>query len=337
MSGGYKVFVTRMLPEPAIEKLRNAPEVAEVRINPHDRVITREELIEGVRWCDALLCLLTDTVDAEVMDANPNLKVIANYAVGFNNIDVAEATKRKIPVTNTPGVLTETTADLAWALMMAVARRLNEAERFLRSGKWNGWGPMQFLGADVWGKVLGIVGFGRIGKAVARRAWGFDMRVIYYDYVRSDEEIERALRATYVPFDELLQVADFVSIHVPLIMHGPNKTYHMFGDREFDLMKPTAFLINTSRGPVVDEKALVRALKDGKIAGAGLDVYENEPSVEPELLEMENVVLLPHIGSATNETRTRMALIAVENLLAALRGERPPNVVNPEIYSAEAD
>lgn len=332
---GYKVFVTRMLPEAAIEKLRSASEVAEVRINPHDRAMTRDELIEGVKWCDALLCMLTDAIDAEVMNANPNLKVIANYAVGFNNIDVAEATKRKIPVTNTPGVLTEATADLAWALMMAVARRLNEADRFLRSGRWEGWGPMQFLGADVWGKVLGIVGFGRIGKAVARRAWGFDMRVIYYDYVRADEEIERALRATYVPFDELLRQSDFVSIHVPLIMHGPNKTYHMFSDREFELMKPTAFLINTSRGPVVDEKALVRALKEGKIAGAGLDVYENEPQVEPELLEMDNVVLLPHIGSATTETRTKMALMAVENVLAALRGERPPNLVNPEIYEAE--
>lgn len=332
MGGGYKVFVTRMLPEPAMEKLRSAPEVAEVRINPHDCVITREELIEGVRWCDALLCLLTDIVDAEVMDANPNLKIIANYAVGFDNIDVAEATRRKIPVTNTPGVLTEATADLAWALIMAVARRINEAERFLRSGKWEGWGPMQFLGADVWGKVLGIVGFGRIGKAVARRAFGFDMRVIYYDYVRADEETESALRATYVPFDELLKEADFVTLHVPLIMHGPNKTYHMIGDREFDMMKRTAFLINTSRGPVVDEKALVRALREGKIAGAGLDVYENEPSVEPGLLEMENVVLLPHIGSATTETRTKMALMAVENILSALRGERPPNIVNPEIY-----
>ncbi|HID08140.1 MAG TPA: D-glycerate dehydrogenase [Armatimonadetes bacterium] len=332
MADRYKVFVTRLLPEPALEKLRHAEEVSEMRVNPHDRVLTQEELIEGVRWCDALLCLLTDNIDANVMDANPNLKVIANYAVGFNNIDVAEATRRKIPVTNTPGVLTETTADLAWSLLMAVARRLHEAEQFLRSGKWSGWGPMQFLGSDVWGKTLGIIGLGRIGKAIARRAWGFDMRVIYYDQIRAQEEIERALRVEFKPFDDVLREADYITIHVPLIMEGPSKTYHLFSDREFELMKPSAFIINTSRGPVIDEKALVRALKAKKIAGAGLDVYENEPKVEPELLEMNNVVLLPHIGSATVETRTKMALMAADNLLAVLRGQRPPNIVNPEIY-----
>ncbi|MCX7716173.1 MAG: D-glycerate dehydrogenase, partial [Endomicrobia bacterium] len=263
------------------------------------------------------------------MDKAKNLKIIANYAVGFNNIDVKEATSRKIPVTNTPGVLTETTADLAFALLMSVARRIVESDRFLREGKFKGWAPMLFLGNDIYGKTIGIIGFGRIGQAVAKRALGFDMKVLYYDTNRVKPEIEKKYSAIYKSLSELLKESDFISIHVPLTQ----ETYHLISDKEFDLMKPTSYLINTSRGPVVDEKALVRALKNKKIAGAALDVFENEPEVEAELIDMPNTVLVPHIGSATIETRTKMALMAAENIIAVLvENKIPPNIVNPEIY-----
>jgi glyoxylate reductase len=319
-----KVFVTRILPGPAIEVLKQR---CEVELNQEDRVISREELMRGVSGKDGLLCLLTDKIDAEVMDAaGPNLKVISNYAVGYDNIDVTEATRRGIAVTNTPGVLTETTADLTWAIMMAVARRIVEADNFLRTGQWKGWAPCLMLGHDVYGKTLGIVGLGRIGKAIARRAKGFDMRVLYYD-TRRDEQAERELGVAYVPLENLLRESDFVSIHAPLT----EKTRHLIGEKELRLMKPTAFLVNVARGPLVDEAALIRALREKWIAGAALDVFEREPYVPPELIQMKNVVLVPHIGSASVETRSKMAMMAVENLLAVLEGKIPPNLVNPEV------
>ncbi len=319
-----KVLVTRILPGPAIEILKQR---CEVELNQEDRVISREELMRAVSGKDGLLCLLTDKIDAEVMDAaGPNLKVISNYAVGFDNIDVAEATRRGIAVTNTPGVLTETTADLTWAILMAVARRIVEADNFLRTGQWKGWAPCLMLGHDVYGKTLGIVGLGRIGKAVARRAKGFDMRVLYYD-IRRDEQAERELGVAYAPLEDLLKESDFVSIHAPLT----EKTRHLIGEKELRLMKPTAFLVNVARGPLVDEAALIRALREKWIAGAALDVFEREPHVPPELIQMKNVVLVPHIGSASVETRSKMAMMAVENLLAVLEGKIPPNLVNPEV------
>jgi len=321
-----KVLVTRRLPD---EALRLLYDTCEVELNPYDRVMTKDELIEGIRDKEGILCLLTDTITAEVMDAAVHLKVISNYAVGFDNVDVKAATGRGIVVTNTPGVLTETSADLTWALLMATARRIVEADAFMRNGKYTGWGPMMLLGGDVYGKTLGLVGMGRIGCAVARRAAGFNMRVLYYDVNRLSEDEEKALNLEYSGFDELLKEADFVSLHVPLLP----STRHLVGARELSLMKPTSYLINTSRGPVVDEKALVEALRSGKIAGAGLDVYENEPEMAPGLPELENVVLLPHIASASVETRTKMGIMAAQNLIAGLRGELPPYCVNPEIFS----
>ncbi|GIX05940.1 MAG: D-glycerate dehydrogenase [Candidatus Poribacteria bacterium] len=318
------IYVTRRLPQPALDRLA---EVFDVEVNPEDRVLTKEEIIAHVRGKDALLCLLTDTIDAEVLDAEPSLKVVSNYAVGYNNIDVAAATERGIPVTNTPGVLTETTADLTFALILAVARRVVEGDRIMRAGEFPGWGPMYLLGHDVYGKTLGIVGMGRIGAAVARRAKGFGMRILYTS--RSPKpELDVALGAERVPLETLLKESDFVSIHVPLT----EETHHLIGERELRLMKRTAYLINTARGPVVDEAALVRALREGVIAGAGLDVYEREPAMEPGLAELPNAVLLPHVGSATVETRTAMGVLAAENAIAVIQGRRPPHLVNPEVW-----
>lgn len=318
------MFVTRRIPEPGLDMLR---EVCEVVVNEEDRVLSKEEVIEGVKGKDALLSLLTDRIDAEVMDAGSSLKVIANYAVGFDNIDIDAATYRKIPVTNTPGVLTETTADLAFALLMCAARRVVEGDRFTRDGKYKGWAPMLFLGRDVYGKTLGIVGFGRIGEALARRAKGFSMQVMYYDERRRSPEEEERLGVRYASFAEVLAQSDFVSIHVPLM---PN-THRMFGPAEFAAMKKTAILINTARGPVIDEVALVEALRRREIAGAGLDVYEDEPLLKPGLADLDNVVLAPHIASASVETRTKMATIAAQNVLAVLRGDIPPNIVNSQV------
>ncbi|HID90826.1 TPA: D-glycerate dehydrogenase [Candidatus Bathyarchaeota archaeon] len=319
----YKVFVTRRIPEPGLELLRKE---CEVTINPEDRVLAKDEIIKNVKGKDGLLCLLTDKIDAEVMDAEPKLKVISNYAVGYDNIDVEAATKRGIAVTNTPGVLTDAVADLAWALLMSIARRIVEADRFVRAGRWKGWAPMLMLGGAVHGRTLGIVGLGRIGSAVARRARGFDMKVLYHDVVRR-EGLERELGLEHVPLEELLRRSDYVTLHVPLLP----ATYHLIGERELGLMKRSAYLINTSRGPVVDEAALARALEEGRIAGAALDVYEREPKVHESLLRLDNVVLVPHIGSATIETRTKMAMMAAENLLAVLKGKIPPSLVNKEV------
>ncbi|MCX8036703.1 MAG: D-glycerate dehydrogenase [Candidatus Sumerlaeia bacterium] len=321
----YNVYVTRQIPEPGLELLRR--ECSVVEVNREDRVITRAELLEKVRGRDGLLPMLTERIDAEVMDAAPTLRVVANYAVGYNNIDLAAATARGIVVTNTPGVLTDATADLAWALLFAVARRVVESDRFTREGKFAGWAPMLFLGADITGRTLGIVGAGRIGAAMAERARGFQMKVLYTDTVAS-ERLERELGARRVSLDELLAESDFVSVHVPLT----EGTQHLFGIEQFRKMKRTAIFINTARGPVHDEAALVEALKSGLIAGAGLDVYEHEPALAPGLADLPNVVVLPHIGSATIGTRTRMALMAAENLVAVLKGQRAPNCVNPEVY-----
>ena len=321
---GWNIYVTRELPRPAMDLLRE--NVEKMDVNPEDRVLIREELLEGVGGRDGVLCLLTDTIDDEVFRATEGAGIFANYAVGFNNIDVDAATRRGVMITNTPGVLTDATSDMAWTLLFATARRVAEADRFTRAGRFKGWGPMMFLGGDVTERTLGIVGAGRIGTAVAMKSKGFRMKVLYADMVRN-ESLEEELGARKVPLDELLQESDFVSIHVLL---GPETT-HLIGERELGLMKSTAYLINTSRGPVVDEEALVHALKAGAIAGAGLDVYENEPELSPGLAELDNTVIVPHIASATVWTRTKMGLMAAENLLAGLKGETPPNLVNPEV------
>jgi glyoxylate reductase len=324
-----RVLMTQLVPAPAIERLQEAIRPNGVLdINPEpDRIWTKQELIDRLREgnYNALYCLLTNPIDAEVMDAAPGLTIIANMAVGYNNIDVDEATRRGIFVTNTPGVLTDTTADFAWALIMAAARRVAEGDRFTRAERFHGWGPLMLVGQDVHGKTLGIVGFGRIGKAVAKRASGFDMQILYYDRYPADAETEKSLRASLCEMDELLENSDYVTIHTD---YNP-ETHHLIGAPEFALMKRTAYLINTSRGACVDEAALVEALKSGQIAGAALDVYEREPEIHPGLFDLQNVVLAPHIASASLETRTAMAMTAVENVIAALRGERPPNTVNP--------
>src|ERR671920_875174 len=309
-----KVLFTREIPEAGLRLL--APfDVTVLSERPPER----GELLEAVRGAAGILPTVTEKMDAEVMDAaGDGLKVIANMAVGYDNVDVEAATGRGVVVTNTPEVLNETTADTAFMLLLAAARRLGEAERLLRSGGWDAWGPKQLTGPDVWGKRLGVVGFGRIGQALARRARGFDMDLVYHDKYRN-EEAERELGARYLELDELLQTSDFVSIHTPLTQ----ETTHLIGADELKRMKYEAVLVNTSRGPVVDESALAEALAEGRIFAAGLDVYEDEPEVHPGLLELENVVLAPHIGSASVETRDRMAVLAAENLAAVLRGEDP--------------
>lgn len=319
-----KVFVTRQIPEDSIAGLK---EQFDVTVNPDNRVLSREELLSGVKGMDAVLCLLTDTIDAEVFDAaGQQCSVFANYAVGYNNIDVAEATRRGIIVTNTPGVLNDATADLAWALLFAVSRRVVESDRFARNGKFKGWGPMLLLGRDITGKKLGVVGAGRIGYNFARKAKAFDMELLYTS-TKPNADMEKQLGARFVDKETLLKESDFISVHVPLT---PD-TKHYISEKEFKLMKKTAVLINTSRGPVVDEKALVQALRSGLIWGAGLDVFENEPDIEPGLLELDNVVIVPHIASATIETRTNMGLIAAGNIMKVLNGNMPDTCVNPEV------
>src|SRR4029077_2086977 len=288
--------------------------------------ISKEELFRRITDKEGLVCLLTEKVNEELLSAAPKLRIAANVAVGFDNIDVASCTKRGVAATNTPGVLDETTADFAWTLMMAVARRLSEGEALARSGKWKNWDLDQLVGTDVWGKPLGIVGFGRIGRAMARRASGFQMTVIYTDAVRAPEGVEKELKTEFRDMNALLAESDFVSVHVPLLP----ETHGLFDAPKFYRMKPTAFLINTSRGPVVDEAALVAALESGKIAGAGLDVYENEPFIHPGL-KRANVVLAPHVASASLETRTKMACIAAENVVAFFAAQRPPNILHPEV------
>lgn len=321
-----RVLVTQQIPQAGMDLLHS---FADATVNPDpDRIWTKEEVIAALPGHDALLCLLTNPIDAAVMDAAPGLKIIANMAVGFNNIDLSAATTRHIPVTNTPGVLTDTTADFAWALLMAAARRVAEADRFTRAGKFHGWGPLMLVGGDIEGKTLGIVGFGRIGRAVAERARGFHMRVLYYDTQPADPDTEHHLNAARVTLDELLAQSDFVSLHV----NYTPETHHLIAAPQLARMKDTAYLVNTARGAVIDEADLVQALRDHAIAGAGLDVYEDEPVINPGLLELENVVLAPHIASATITTRNAMATIAVENIQAVFGGHRPPNLVNPEVW-----
>lgn len=320
----HKVFVTRELPERGLRiiKKRFDAEVWADSAPPPKKVV-----IQKVAKVDALASLLSDKIDAEVFDVAQNLKIIAQFAVGYDNIDIKEATKRGIYVTNTPGVLTETTADFAWVLLMAVARRVVEADKYIRSGKWKvGWHPTMILGRDVYGATLGIVGLGRIGAAVAKRATGFDMRTLYYSATRKPN-LEKTLGLEFADLDTLLQKSDFVSIHVPLM----EKTYHLIDERKLKLMKETACLINNSRGPVVDEKALYKALTEGWIAGAALDVFEHEPtSIDNPLLKLDNVVVAPHISSSSHETRSRMAEMVAENLIAFFEGKIPPNLVNRE-------
>ena len=318
-----KVLATRPL-FPAARTILDA--TCDVEYFPPGENPARQDLLRRVKDKEGLVCLLTDAVNEELLRNAPKLRIACNVAVGFDNIDLPACTKRGVVATNTPGVLDETTADFAWALMMTVARRIPEGEALARSGKWGGWDLDQLVGADVWGKTLGIVGFGRIGRAMARRAGGFQMKVLYHDAARVAEDLEQELHAEFRDFNSLLAESDFVSVHVPLTP----ETRAMFSAPKFFRMKPTAFLINTSRGPVVDENGLVAALEAGKIAGAALDVYENEPFILPGL-KRNNVVLAPHIASASLETRTRMACMAAENMTALFRGQRPPNMLNPEV------
>ena len=321
-----KIFVTQPIPEKALAQLR---ETAEVELNPDPlHIITKPELMAALKRNDYLFCLLHDTVDAEVINASPKLKLIASMVIIPAGVDVAAATARRIPVTTIPSAVTEATADLHWALLLAVARRVVEADRALRSGIFPGGQSMRFVGTGVHGKTLGIVGLGSIGQAVARRATGFGMRILYTKRRRLDKAREAALGVEYRGLDDLLRESDFVSINAAL---AP-ETVHLISHRELGLMRPSAFLINTARGPIVDEKALVRALEEKRIAGAALDVYEHEPMVDPGLVNLPNVVLTPHLGSAALDTRERIASIVVENITAVIEGRRPPNLYNPEIY-----
>jgi len=315
------IFLTRSLPDAVMTELSRR---FHLRHNRHDRPLSRQELLRGIRNADGLISMLSDRIDREVIDAGPKLKIISNYAVGYNNIDLQAAADRDIPVTNTPGVLTETTADLTFALLLAAARRLPEGEALVRSGKWSGWAPTQLLGTDLYGKTLGLIGFGRIGRAVARRAAGFSMRTIYYCRHRLSPSAERKFKAAFVPFPRILRESDFLSLHLPLT----DDSRHLIDRKALHAMKPTSFLINTSRGPIVDEEALINALAEKRISGAGLDVFEKEPELSRRLRGMKNVVLLPHIGSASTETRVKMGEMVMENLSAFFSKGKPPNMVN---------
>lgn len=298
----------------------------DVESNQQDVALAPEALAHKLADKDGVVCCLTDRMDAKLLERCPKLKVVANVAVGYNNIDLAACTARGIMATNTPGVLDDSTADLAWALMLGAARRLTELERRVRNGEWKGWRLKQWLGVDVHHATLGIFGMGRIGQAIARRADGFEMRVLYHNRSRLGSDIEQRLKAAYVTKDALLRQSDFVVLQVP---YSP-ETHHMIGAAELKLMKPTAILVNSTRGGVVDDAALIAALRSGTLRGAGLDVFENEPNLNPAFLELDNVVMAPHIGSSTEATRRAMAMTAARNLVAALSGEAPPNLLNPD-------
>jgi len=321
-----KVYVTRLIPAVALKKLG---ESCDYRIWEGELAIPRDAVLREVPEVDGLISLLTDKIDGPVMDAAPRLRVISNMAVGFDNVDVPEATKRKIMVCNTPGVLTETTADFAFALLLAAARRVVEGERVVRARKWKTWGPMILLGQDVHHATLGIIGLGRIGAEVAKRGKGFDMKVVYYDTIRRSD-LEEQLGVEFRDLKSLLADSDFVTIHCPLLP----QTHHLIGEEQFKLMKNTAILVNSARGPIVDSKALYNALRNRQIAYAALDVTEPEPiPLDDPLLTLDNIVIAPHIASASVATRTKMAMMAVDNLLAGLKGERPPHIVNPEVLA----
>ncbi len=331
-----KIFATRKIPAAGLSMLEEAGDVT-IAEPVEDAIVARKKILTGVKGADVLVSLLTEAVDRELLEAATTIRGVANYAVGFNNIDVDAATELGIPVTNTPGVLTDTTADLAWTLLMAAARNIVPADRYMREGRYKIWGPSLFLGTDVsrggdgQSKVLGIVGFGRIGQAMFRRAQGFDMRVLAFDPPIRDL-INDTDGVEYAEMDRLLEESDFVSIHTDL----NDSTHHLFGAPEFAVMKTTACLINTARGPIVDEAALVEALRTGQIGAAGLDVFENEPAMAPGLRELDNAVILPHIASASTDTRNRMATMCAENAVAHLKLERAPNCVNAAVYDSTA-
>jgi glyoxylate reductase len=317
------MLISRSLPTDAVTRARTG---ADVDVNEADAPLPRNELIRRLQGRQGLVCMISEAVDEELLASCPDLKVASNVAVGFNNIDVAAATRHGVVVTNTPDVLTETTADFAWTLLMAISRRVVEADRYVREGKFDQWKNMLLLGGDIHGKALGIVGFGRIGRAMAKRAQGFGMRVLYQDAVAADPATERELRASRTDITTLLKESDFVTLHTPLLP----ETRHLINAQSLKTMKKTAYLINASRGPVVDEAALAQALKEGWIAGAGIDVFEDEPRIHPGLMGLTNAVLAPHIGSASWETRLQMANLAVDNCLAVLEGRTPPTPVNAE-------
>ncbi len=318
-----KVYVTRTIPEKALAMLTKH---FQVTVNKKQKQLSRQEIAGQVKGVFGLLSLLSDPIDKKVIHAARNLKIIANYAVGYDNIDMAEATKRGIIVTNTPGVLTETTAELAWALLFSVTRRIVEADTFAREGLFEGWAPTLLLGSDISGKTLGIIGTGRIGTAFAMKSRGFHMKILYVD-TRKNALIEKRLGAKKVSLNTLIRKSDFISIHIPLTP----KTHHLIGKRELVSMKPTAILINTARGPIIDEKALAHALKKRLIAGAGLDVFEREPTITRKLLTLTNVVLTPHIGSASVETRERMAIMAAKSIIDVYGKKVPANIVNKDV------
>ena len=328
----FNVYVTRQIPEEGINLLKKFCRTVEV--NPYDRPLTYNELLRQVKGRDAILTMLSDKIDARMMsEADPSLKhtgtslkIIANYAVGYDNIDIKTATEKGVVVTNTPGVLTDSTSDMAWALFFAITRRIVEGDRLTRAGKFTGWAPMMLLGGDFIGKTLGIIGAGRIGTAMAMRSRGWCMKVLYTTQSNKNAVLEEMLGAKRVDLETLLKESDFISIHTPL----SEKTRHLIGAKELSFMKKAAYLINTARGAIIDESALVNALKNKQIAGAGLDVYEEEPKLKPGLAELDNVVLAPHLGSATIETRTKMAVMAAENIIAVLNKQKPKNCVNPE-------
>ncbi len=319
-----EVFITREIPSVGIDRIKGR---YDIEVNQEPRNLTKQELIENVKGKDGLLCLLTDTIDEDVLEAGKDLKVVSNYAVGFDNIDVEEATKRDIAVTNTPGVLTEATAEITFTLMLAVTRNVVKGDRFVREDRFEGWDPMLLLGHELHGKTLGVVGMGNIGKKVAEISQGFDMDVIYYDQERK-EDMEDKVDAKKVDIDTLMKKSDFVTLHVPLL----DATEKMIGKRELELMKEDAYIVNAARGEVVDEDALVEVLEKEKIAGAGIDVYANEPhGANPDYYDLENVVLAPHLGSATHRAREGMAKMAATNLIDVLEGREPEHIVNPEV------
>ncbi|MFW5799262.1 MAG: 2-hydroxyacid dehydrogenase [Spirochaetota bacterium] len=320
----YNVYITRRIPNSGIDLLKKE---CNVEINPYDRLLSTTELIEALKDKDGMICTLGDKLNAETLNKLKGLKGIANYAVGYNNIDIQKATELGIPISNTPDVLTKTTAELAWSLLLSVSRRIVETDNIMRNGKWKGWSPLQYLGIGVNNKTLGIIGAGRIGTAMAKMSKGFEMDIVYYD-PNVNDILENELKARKLELEDLLKEADFISIHTPL----NENTRHLITEKEIRLMKETAFIINTSRGPVIKEKDLVKCLSEKVISGAGLDVYEFEPEPVEGLCELNNVVITPHIGSATSETRDKMGVMAAGNLLAMLKGEKVPNIVNTDVY-----
>lgn len=322
-----RVFITRRLPEKVMLELED---LYIVECNPYDRNIYPEELEAALQRCDVIITMLADKIDADMLKKSPNLKGICNYAVGYNNIDVQVATEVGVPVCNTPGVLTEATADLAWALILAASRRIVESDRYTRAGKFTGWSPLLMLGQDIYGKTLGIIGAGRIGEAVARRSTGFDMKVLYTSN-HENEWLNDNLQAARKPLADLLRESDIISLHIP---YNQN-THHLIDAGELKLLKPTAVLINTARGKVVNEPELIKALQEKRLAAAGFDVYYNEPEIDPELKALDNVVIVPHIGSATSETRIRMAELVRDNVAACLKGILPPAIVNPQVIKGK--